>query len=114
MVVGTAAGAVAVLVGRRLPRTATATGDVVATLHLVGGGAGLLAWVAFLVLVGRIGETPASVVGIVGLAGWWLAAATGLTLLARRPSPLWLAVLTYVGLLVAVGFLSWAYATHLV
>lgn len=109
-----ALGGLAVVVGRRLTSVAAGPGDVVAWLHLVGATLGMVVWLAFLIAVGEVGETAGSVVGIVALAGWWVAAAAGLVQLARGPAPLWAAVLAHGGLVVAVGVLTWAYATQVV
>ncbi len=81
--------------------------------HQVLAAGSLAAWVGFLVVAGRLGDLAGSVVGIVGLTGWWCVGVGGL-LLAAREQPGVLRVLGHVLVGVLVGVLSWAYAVDAV
>lgn len=133
VVVFTVLAAVVVVLTRvRLGRGGAGRVDVGGTLvglHTVAGVAALVVWTTFLIAPD---DTVAggALVGIIGLAFWWIVALVGLLVLARwLPSrgrhsrdgavdgwsrgP-WLSVLAHVGLLVDVSVLTWGYLTRTV
>ena len=97
--------------------------------HTIAGLAALMTWTVFLV-TGAGDKDGNSLIGIVGLALWWVTAIAGLTILVRwLPSTgkhsaaavldEWsegpgLSILAHVGLLVGVSVFTWAYLTSAV
>lgn len=123
---------VVVLTRLRLARGGAGRVDVGGTLvgtHSVAGLLAMAVWGTF--LVAPADTAPGSaLVGIVGLAFWWLVALLGLLILARwLPSrgrhsragvadgwsrgP-WLSVLAHVGMVVGVSVMTWGYLTQAV
>lgn len=132
----TALAALVVLLTRlRLSRGVTgrvASSGLWPVVHTGAGVVGLVLWVVFLIAPTRSANSGqwTDMVGIVGLFGLWLAAVAGLFVLVRwLPSrgrhsgratgdrwsrgP-WLSVVAHVGMLVGVGYLTWAYAASVV
>ncbi len=97
-------------------------------VHTVAGVIAVVLWLVFLFV--SLSEDTRNIVGIVALAGWWLATLAGLMLLSRwLPShgrhaveattdtwsngP-WLSVLAHVGMLAGVAVFTWAYLVPVV
>ncbi|MEX0427575.1 hypothetical protein AB3X52_08095 [Nocardioides sp. DS6] len=132
----TALAALVVLLTRlRLGRGASgrvATGGLMLAVHTIAGVVGLVIWVIFLVAPTRSanGGEWADLLGILGLLCLWLVVVAGMFILVRwLPSrgrhsghaaadrwsrgP-WLSIVAHVGMLVGVGYLTWAYAVSVV
>lgn len=104
-------------------------GSGLLNVHTVAGALALVVWVVYLVSPEST-VTGGPVIGIVGLALWWVVAVAGLLILVRwMPSKgrhatvaqedTWsegpgLSILAHVGMLVGVLVFSYAYATSLV
>ena len=126
------AGVVVVLTRVRLSRGGSGRFDVGRTLvgaHTVTGVLALVVWTTFLIAPD---DSPAgsALVGIIGLAFWWIVALLGLLVLTRwLPSrgrhsrdgavdgwsrgP-WLSVLAHLGMVLDVSVLTWGYLTQTV
>lgn len=104
-------------------------GDALLNVHTVAGTLALVVWVAYLL---ASEETPVGgeLVGIIGLALWWVVTIAGLLILVRwipsrgrhatsAQEDTWsegpgLSVLAHVGMLVGVLVFTYAYAASLV
>lgn len=100
------------------------------TAHTVFGALALLTWGVFLVGDETLSESTEGIVGIVGLAFWWVVVVVGLLILVRwLPSrgkhasagtaDSWsegpgLSVLAHVGMVVGVAVFTWAYLVNAV
>jgi hypothetical protein len=122
--------AAVVVVLTRLRLRAEAAGNVAiargpVAVHTVAGTLALLTWTPFLVAGDRLEENAATLLGIAGLACWWITVGAGLLILLRwlpargrhaaagsvdgwSDGPA-LSVLAHVGLLVGVLLFTYAY-----
>jgi hypothetical protein len=123
------AGVVVVLTRLRLGKSSAArridVGSRLLGVHTTAGVLALAAWLAYLFGEDALGDNPASIVGIVALAFWWVVVGAGLLILVRwLPShgkhaaeathDSWsegpgLSILAHVGMLVGVVVFTWAY-----
>jgi len=96
-----------------------AVGPLVLGLHTGAGLVGVALFALYVLGKGPLGDSRA-LVGILGLAGLWVATACGLVMMARwlpsrgrhappRAAGASLSVLAHVGMLVAVGVMTVAY-----
>ena len=116
---GRARVAGSLLVGRRL-----------LDVHTVAGALALVVWTVFLV-AGDDTVLGGPTAGIIGIGLWWIVSLAGLGILLRwmpargrhaasgEPGDSWsrgpwLSVLAHVGMLLGVGYFTWAYVTQVV
>ncbi len=95
------------------------------TVHTAAGGLALLSWVVFLLVGDRLGESTATLIGLLALVCWWVTVLAGLLILSRWlpthgkhagpgavdnwPNGPGLSILAHVGLLLGVLVFTYAY-----